>query len=93
MNDTFRILSSYFEKRKTRTLANKIGKLCSGHEHLTVIAALLNILVQAHIDANIDEEDVLCIQCSNVGLTELLQSIRRVNDEMIESIPSKEGEE
>ena len=73
-------------KKKTRALYNKISGVLEGHDLETVFAALVPLLVAVHLDSHSDAKGDLCLRYSNAGLIELVQSIRKINDEILEGI-------
>lgn len=79
MNGTFEELSKFAEDPKTQDLMQLVENVCEGYQHGAVLAALVQNLVSSHIQMQ-SEGEGLCILCTQVSLTELLQTIRGVHD-------------
>lgn len=84
MNKTFEMLAEHAHLPKTQRLVSKMEKLLVGQDGAVVMAALVQVLVFAHLGLNADEDGDNCRPCSNAVLTELLQTIRAVNDEILD---------
>mgnify|MGYP001576065135 CR=1 FL=1 len=86
MNETFEAIAHSFHKRKSKILRKEISRVIDGHSGATILSAIVPLLVELNLEANIEENEVICKPCAMVGLTELLQAIRKVNDEIMEGI-------
>lgn len=91
MNRTFATLTKYSKLKKTEILSDKILQLLEGHSGGTVMAAIIPILINAHINVNIENDGTICIPCTNAGLTELIQTIRKLHDDLTDGIPTSSG--
>ena len=87
MNETYDVITHTVNRKKTRALGKQIAKLIDGYDAATIISALVPILVELNISNHLEENDTVCRPCAMVGLTELLQAIRQVSDDMMDEIP------
>ena len=84
MNETFASLAEFGREPKTKRLREAIEDLLDGVEHGVILSALVQVLVESHIASCVEEGEGICIPCTNASLTELLQTMRMVHDEITE---------
>lgn len=89
MNETFEIIAELHAKKKTRNLGKRVSACFEGYENGTILAALVPILVELNLESCV-EGDRVCQTCSVDGLTELLQAIRRVHEEIVDGMEEVE---
>lgn len=87
MSDTYNTLALYVSKKKTQRLIKKIYKVLDDHKFEAGIAALVQVLIQVHLDMHTGEteegEAEICQQCEIASFTTLMQAVRQVNDELL----------
>lgn len=86
MNSTFEMLMDISGKKETKALYHKIGKVLNGHDGGTILAILVQLIIEIHICSHVDDNETLFTKQSAENLTELLQSIRKIYDSSIVEI-------
>lgn len=90
VNETFENIVRYSRKPKTKKLYAKLFRAVDEQEYGVIISALSQLLVETHSEIQMRQDGGICIPCANGNLTQLLQSIRKMHDEVMARFPEEE---
>lgn len=90
VNETYDMITELAHSEETRALWDKMNDLMEGETHGTLMATLAPLIVTAHLDAYVNNDGCVCVTCANRGLTELLQAVRKLHDQIIDQLPESE---
>lgn len=87
MSTMYDTLAEVSRRKKTKMLRDQMTKLLEGHENISALSVLVSLLATVNLDMHVKDSGVICSRCSAISLTELLQSVRKFNDEVIDAMP------
>lgn len=82
VNPTLAMLAEVADEPRTVKLRRKLDGLLEGHGVDAILAAVIPLLVEIHLNAHSDDENRVCITCANASLTELFQAMRVISDDI-----------
>ena len=93
VNPTLAMLAEASGKKRTRALRAELEAILDGRDFETILAAVVPLLVEIHLDAHADEDNTVCATCANADLTELLQAMRRISEDFMGDVMEGDAHE
>lgn len=87
VNETFDMISALSDQPQTKMLYEQVVEAMEGHDSATVITVLVQLISTVNIDEFINGDGGVCTKCVRRSLTEILQSIRKINDDVLDRLP------
>lgn len=84
VNPTLAMLAEMAGSEQVERLRGRLERQLDGHSIETILAAVVPLLVEIHLDAHSDDDNRVCVPCANADLTDLLQAMRRISEDTLD---------